>query len=83
MMTVDVLLFSVLQDLAGCESIRLELSGDAPTLREVMEALIARVPEIEVWREKCLLAKNLEYASLDTVVGENDEIAVMPPVQGG
>ena len=33
--------------------------------------------------DNVLVAKNMEYVSVDTVVGEGDEIAFFPPVTGG
>ena len=38
---------------------------------------------MEVWDERLLLAVNAEFANRDSVLREGDEVALMPPVQGG
>jgi molybdopterin converting factor subunit 1 len=82
---VNVLFFSVLRDLAGGERITLSLESAecAPALRDLLAVLYETHPALEKWDNSLLLAVNAEFATRDTLLNEGDEIALMPPVQGG
>lgn len=82
-MTVEILLFSVLRDLAGTDRIALELEGAGADLGLVLERAFALHPALGEWRGPLLLAVNGDYADRGTPVVDGDEIALMPPVQGG
>lgn len=81
-MTVTVLLFSVLREIAGTESLSLSLPTEA-TLGDAAGAVIAQFPRMADWDSRLLLAVNSEYANRDTALHDGDEVALMPPVQGG
>ena len=82
---VKVLFFSVLRDLAGGEPITLSLesAGGVPALRDLLAVLYETHPALEKWDNSLLLAVNAEFATRDALLNEGDEIALMPPVQGG
>jgi molybdopterin converting factor small subunit len=85
-MQVKVLFFSVLRDLVGAGQIiqSIELPEGAPaTIRDLLSALYSAHPALESWDNSLLLAVNAEFATRDTPLSEGDEIALMPPVQGG
>ncbi|MBP6602962.1 MAG: MoaD/ThiS family protein [Verrucomicrobiales bacterium] len=85
-MKIRVLFFSVLKDLSGSEERTVVLSlgaeGDA-TMGDLLEQIYREIPGMEVWDERLLLAVNAEFANRDSVLREGDEVALMPPVQGG
>ena len=81
-MKVNVLFFSVLRDLFGTDSLELELDAGA-SLADLVATLQTRFPGLVAWQGRLLLAVNGEYADGTTVLGGGDEIALMPPVQGG
>ena len=83
-MTVKVLYFSSLQDLVGASEIEETLAeGRAWTLADLLETLFERHPKLRDWDGRLLLAINQEWAERDQPLAPGDEVAIMPPVQGG
>ena len=81
-MKVRVLFFGAARDVVDANE--LELSLDAPaTIGSAFETLAARFSELERFGRSLLFAVNQEYATRDTRLNENDELAVFPPVSGG
>jgi len=81
-MTVRVLFFSLLRDLAGTDRLALELPAPS-NLGDAVALLRERFPSLGAWEGRLLLAVNGEYADRATELADGDEVAVMPPVQGG
>ncbi len=81
-MNVRVLFFSVLQDITGLAEIDVEMEPGA-TLGELVQELQVRWPALTKWDKNLLLAVDQAYAKRETVLTENAEVAIMPPVQGG
>ncbi len=81
-MKATVLFFSVLRDLVGSDRIEAELPEGA-LLGDLVAAMAADFPALADWDGRLLLAVNGEYAGRDLPLAEGDEIALMPPVQGG
>ena len=65
------------------DSIALEIPPSGTTLASVVDLIFKKYPEMELWKDKLLFAVNCEFADLESMVKEGDEIALMPPVQGG
>jgi molybdopterin synthase catalytic subunit len=82
-MTVTVRLFAVLRELAGSESLELELP-DGATVDDAMGELASR-PDLggALGRMDVVMAVNRDYATGGTRLGAGDEIALIPPVSGG
>lgn len=76
-MTVRVLFFGALRDLAGRAEDTLTL--DSGTLRGVFE----RYPQLAPYAKSIVLARNQEFAAPETELADGDEIAFLPPVSGG
>jgi len=81
-MTVNVLFFSVLRDLTHSAQLDLE-SPTGSSLGHAVALLSARYPSLAGWQGRLLLAVNGEFANLSTPLNDGDEVALMPPVQGG
>lgn len=81
-MLVRVLFFGVLKDLAGTGKDLLELPADS-TLGAAFETYCHRFETLRERRSSILFARNGEFATPETVLSENDEIAFLPPVSGG
>lgn len=81
-MKVTVLFFSVLREIAGTDRIEWEAAVGA-TLVELVATLSERYPGLTGWQGRLLLAVNGEYADPATPISAGDEVALMPPVQGG
>lgn len=82
--TVKILLFSVLQDAAGGEKeIQWPLTGKPLAVSELMSEIYARWPELKQWDKQIRVAVDLEYVDRSHAVRGGQEIALIPPVQGG
>jgi MoaE-MoaD fusion protein len=82
-MRLFVRLFAVLRERAKTDRIEIEIAGDSASLKEVLDAVSARAPEIEPYLARVRVAKNEEFAKDDERVHSGDEIALIPPVSGG
>ncbi len=82
MMQVRVKLFALARDLAGVEELALPLPSQATAIT-ALQVLIEQYPALRQWKDHLRLAVNNEYVSNDTLLHENDEVAVIPPVSGG
>src|ERR1051325_11068106 len=79
---IRVLFFGDARDVV--DSNPLELSVDAPaTVSSAFQNLVARFSQLERFGRSLLFAVNQEYATPETPLKENDELAVFPPVSGG
>jgi molybdopterin converting factor subunit 1 len=81
-MRVRFLLFASYRDLAGTEELELELEPGA-SASDAVAALRARGPGYARIPAEPVVAVNREYAPLRTLLHENDEVALLPPVAGG
>jgi molybdopterin synthase catalytic subunit len=81
--TVQIRLFAILRERAGRESIELELD-DGATVSDVLRTLRERAPFSDlIGRIPVLLAVNRDYATSETPLSADDELALIPPVSGG
>jgi molybdopterin converting factor subunit 1 len=81
-MTIRVRLFARARDLAGADLVSLELPAGS-SIAEVRKQLTLARPELASLLLQCALALDGEFAQDAQAVGENAEIAVLPPVSGG
>jgi molybdopterin converting factor subunit 1 len=81
-MTFDVRLFARAKDLAGVESVRLELPAGA-TVAELRRRLADEVPALAGLLGRCAIAVNNEFAEDGILLPAGAEVAVLPPVSGG
>ena len=81
-MTVRVLFFSVLKDIAGTDELSLSVPSDA-RVSDVLDDVFQRWPKLKEWDTSLLTAVDQTYSKRDGVLHEDAEIAIMPPVQGG
>jgi molybdopterin synthase catalytic subunit len=79
---IRVLFFGAARDAVDASS--LELSVDAPaTVSSAFRKLVQEFPLLERFGRSLLFAVNQEYATQDTPLADNDELAIFPPVSGG
>ncbi len=81
-MNVDIRLFARARDLAGRETISLEVAP-ATTVGELRRAIARAHPELAGILERCALAVNQDFAPDAAVLPDRAEVAVLPPVSGG
>jgi molybdopterin synthase catalytic subunit len=81
-MKVRLLLFALYRDLAGSEEIEVDVPFGATGINAV-EVLRARGGSLARLPARPVIAVNREYAPLETVLRDGDEVALLPPVAGG
>ncbi len=81
-MEIKVQFFSQLKELAGASEKTLEL-GDGATVEDLLAQLYRLHPELAKWERQILVGVGVEFVERSHVLRPNDEIAIMPPVQGG
>jgi molybdopterin converting factor subunit 1 len=81
-MQVQVLYFAVFRERLGRSDETLELAPGA-TVGSAIDALGARHPEIAKLRGRFRVAVNQDFVDDTHVLGEGDELALIPPVAGG
>jgi MoaE-MoaD fusion protein len=79
---VRVLFFGAARDVVDQNPLEISLPAPA-TVSTAFQSLVAKFSELERFGRSLLFAVNQEYATPDTMLKENDELAVFPPVSGG
>ncbi|MDQ2656042.1 MAG: MoaD/ThiS family protein [Bacteroidota bacterium] len=72
--------FGVTKDIVGSRETILEFEGN--TVGSLRRALKTRYPPL-VEINSLMIAINSAYAEDEALIGESDEIALIPPVSGG
>jgi molybdopterin converting factor subunit 1 len=81
-MMVPVRLFAAAREIAGGSEVAVEVH-DGATVADVQRSLLAMVPKLEQILPHARWAVDAEFAAAETVVNEESEIALIPPVSGG
>jgi molybdopterin synthase catalytic subunit len=81
-MKVRVKLFAVARELAGTDELSLDLP-DGSTVGYLRGAVVAASPPLARIVQHAMWAVGAAYATDDTPVDEQSEIALIPPVSGG
>lgn len=80
---IRVLFFSVLRDLTGADQIDVAVEREGLTVADVIQLVYENHSRIEEWDSKLLIAVNGEFAERNDMLKDGDELALMPPLQGG
>ena len=81
-----LLIFSSLRDIVGAEELDWPwppASGGAQTVATLLAEMYGRWPALASWDARLLIAVDLAYADRDARLRPGQEVALMPPVQGG
>ena len=81
-MRVTVKFFAILRDRAGISERILELP-EGSTAEAATRLLLEIYPKLGEHLPKSALAVNRAYGPRDTVLHDEDELALIPPVSGG
>ena len=81
-MKVRLHLFSQLKDLAGTADLNVDLAARA-TVSDLLKTLYERAPALREHDNSILVGVGVEFVDRNYVIKPGDEIAIMPPVQGG
>ena len=81
-MTLTVHLFARARELAGADTIALDVPTGA-TVADLRRLLASRFPSLAALLERSAVAVNHDFAEIDRIIAPGDELAVIPPVSGG
>jgi sulfur-carrier protein len=81
-MTLRVLLFAALRDLASAERVAIELAAGS-TVADLRTALAQQFPPLAALLARSAIAVNHDFAEDSRVLTATDEVAIIPPVSGG
>ncbi len=82
MISVRVRFFAGQRDIVGQPELTFSLAHGA-TVGELWAMLVARYARLAGYSGRMLYAINQEFATLDTLLHDGDEVAFIPPVSGG
>ena len=80
-MNVRLLFFGIAKDLVQLDDVYFELPNNA-TVAVFKSRLLDIFPQLTNLNSY-FIAVNESYANDDTILNENDEVAILPPVSGG
>lgn len=81
-MELEIRLYATLRDKVGKAKIQIELDAPA-TVESLKEAIKTKYPEMTVGVDSSVVSVNRAFATMETPIEANDEIAMFPPVSGG
>ena len=81
-MRVSVRLFARLKELAGAETMTVEVPESA-TVAEVWQAAVATVPALVPHGRALSCPVKATFSRMNQKVSEGDDVAFLPPVSGG
>ena len=81
-MTLQVLLFAGVREMASADCVMVELSVGA-TYSDLLARLADQLPSARAAIESSRLAADGEFVDLESPAAEKQEIALIPPVSGG
>jgi len=81
-MRVTVRLFARLRDIAGASELARDLAPGAD-VGTVWRELAGEYPALAQYERSISTAVNADYARMDRVLRDGDEVAFLPPVSGG
>ncbi len=81
-MKIHVQFYAQLRDLIGMRELDLDLAEGA-TVRDLLEEIYAQQPALRSHDKSILIGAGVEFVDRNYELKPNEEIAIMPPVQGG
>lgn len=79
---VKILFFATLRDRAGTKSTELEIPSEL-TVQGLKDLVVDEYPGLKETMDTVVISINREFAFEDSIVPENAEVAMFPPVSGG
>lgn len=81
-MKIRIVGFAAAREAMGVAGAEVELAEGA-TVGAALDAAVARWPGLEAMRERLAVAVEMGYVEAGYVLGDGDEVALIPPVSGG
>ncbi len=79
---MKVQFFSQLKEIVGTSELTLDLP-DGTSVAELLARLYRDFPALAQWDRNLLVGVGVDFVARDHPLRPSDEIAIMPPVQGG
>lgn len=79
---ITVLFFATLRDRAGIKSIEMDIPLET-TVQGLKDLLVEVYPNLHGTMDSVVLSVNREFAFDESIISENAEVALFPPVSGG
>ena len=79
---IRVLFFATLRDRAGTKFIDLEIPAET-TVQTLKGLVVNAYPDLKETMDTVVISINREFAFDESLVTENAEVAMFPPVSGG
>ena len=81
-MKVRVQFYAQLRDLIGMRELEVDLAEGA-SVRELLDQIYAKQPALRSHDKRILVGADLEFVDRNHKLKPGEEIAIMPPMQGG
>ena len=81
-MKVRVQFYAQLRDLIGIREVDVELAENA-TVHDLLEEIYSQQPALRSHDKSILIGAGVEFVDRNYELKPDEEIAIMPPVQGG
>jgi sulfur-carrier protein len=81
-MNVRVQFYAQLRDLTGMHELDVDIAKGT-TVRDLLDQIYAQQPKLRPHDKSILIGAGLEFVDRNYKLKSGDEIAIMPPVQGG
>lgn len=79
---MQVQFFSQLKEIVGTSELNLDLP-DGISVADLLARLYRDFPALAQWDRNLLIGAGVEFVGRDYRIRPNEQIAIMPPVQGG
>jgi len=79
---IKVLFFATLRDRAGTKNADLEIPAET-TVQALKDMVVVAFPGLKETMATVVISINREFAFDESIVPENAEVAMFPPVSGG
>lgn len=80
-MKIQILFFGIANELVGTEEVFF-LTPENCSVTKLKEIIVTQYPQLTNLNSY-FIAVNEVYATGETILKENDEVAILPPVSGG
>ena len=81
-MNIHVQFYAQLRDLIGSREMEIDLAEDA-TVRDLLEKIYSKQPALRSHDKSILIGAGVEFVDRNHKLKPGEEIAIMPPMQGG
>jgi len=81
-MRIRVQFYAQLRDIAGEHEHDIDLPSGS-TVRDLLKKFYNETPALRAYDKTILIGAGIEFVDRDYKLKADDEIAIMPPVQGG